>query len=70
MLIVGSKTSANTKRLVEIAKTSNKLVYHIESPAQLRKNWFTEVKKVGIAGGTSTPKWLIEDVIKKLSQKR
>ena len=66
MLIVGSKTSANTKRLAEIAKTSGKLVYHIESPAQLRKNWLSGVKKVGIAGGTSTPKWLIEEVINRL----
>lgn len=66
MLIIGSKTSANTKRLVEIAETSGKLVYYIESAAQLRKNWPPGIKKIGVASGTSTPNWLIEDIIKKL----
>lgn len=68
MLIIGSETSANTKRLAEIAKTGCKIVYHIESAVQLRKNWFMGVKKVGIAGGTSTPSWLIEEVIRKLKK--
>jgi len=66
LLIVGSKTSANTKRLVEIAKTSGKPVYHVENASQLRKKWLLGVNKIGIAGGTSTPDWLIEEVVKQL----
>ena len=66
MLIVGSKTSANTQRLAEIASNNGKLAYHIESAAQLKKEWFEGIKKVGIAGGTSTPSWLIEEIIEKL----
>ena len=66
MLIVGSKTSANTQRLAEIANNNGKLAHHIESVAQLKKEWFEGIKKVGIAGGTSTPKWLIKGVIQKL----
>ena len=68
MLIVGSKTSANTKRLVEIAQMSKKPVYHVENPGQLKRRWFFGIKKVGIAGGTSAPDWLIKDVIKKLKR--
>lgn len=67
MLIVGSKTSANTKRLEEIAKESGKRSYHVESDNQLQKEWFDGVKKVGIAGGTSTPGWLIKDVVNKIN---
>jgi len=66
MIIVGSKTSANTNKLAEVAKFSKKPVYHIEDASQLKKNWFAGIEKVGIAGGTSTPDWLIKDVIKKL----
>jgi len=68
MLIVGSKTSANTKRLVEIAKTSGKPVYHIENPDQLKEKWLSGVRKLGIATGTSTPDWSIKEVIKKLEK--
>jgi len=66
MLIIGSRTSANTKRLAEIIKSLGKKVYHIEGVSQLKKEWFNGIKKVGIAGGTSTPDWIIKDVIKKL----
>ena len=66
MLIVGSKTSANTQRLVEIAKTFSRPVYHIESANRLKSRWFKGVRAVGIAGGTSAPDWLIKDVIKKI----
>ena len=68
MLIVGSKTSANTKRLAEIAETNRKPVYHIKSASEFKKEWFSGIKKVGIAGGTSTPDWLIKEVINKLKQ--
>lgn len=66
VLIVGSKTSANTKRLVEIAKTSEKPVYHIENTKQLNKKWLKNIQKVGLATGTSTPDWLVKKIIKKL----
>lgn len=66
MLIVGSKTSANTTRLVEIAKASNTTVCHLESAKELKKDWFFGVKKIGLAGGTSTPDWLIKEVINKI----
>jgi 4-hydroxy-3-methylbut-2-enyl diphosphate reductase len=66
MLIVGSKNSANTKRLVEIAKEKQRQVHYIENAKELKKGWLLGIKKVGIAGGTSTPDWLIKKVIKKL----
>jgi len=66
MLVIGSKNSANTKRLVEISKELQKNTYQIENASQLKEEWFSGIKKVGIVGGTSTPEWLIKDVIKKL----
>lgn len=66
VLIIGSQTSANTKRLVKIAKENRKPVYQVENENQLKKEWFLNVQKVGIATGTSTPNWEIEKIINKL----
>ncbi|MFC1630027.1 4-hydroxy-3-methylbut-2-enyl diphosphate reductase [Patescibacteria group bacterium] len=66
MLIVGSKTSANTMKLAEVAKMCNNSVYHLESASQLKKSWLKGAKKVGLAGGTSTPDWLIQEVVQKI----
>lgn len=40
VLIIGSKTSANTKRLYQISKNINKKTYWIESAKNLKNNWF------------------------------
>ncbi|MCP4653746.1 MAG: 4-hydroxy-3-methylbut-2-enyl diphosphate reductase [Candidatus Omnitrophica bacterium] len=64
MVIIGSKTSANTKRLHEISKSINKCSYWIESKSQIKSNWFSQVKTVGITAGASTPDDTTSDVIK------
>lgn len=61
VVVVGGKTSANTKRLVEICR-GHKLTYHIENTAEIDKDWFAGVKRVGLTAGASTPDWVIEDV--------
>ena len=55
IIIIGSKTSANTKRLYQIARAINKNSYWINSPDELKKKWFRRVKSVGITAGASTP---------------
>jgi 4-hydroxy-3-methylbut-2-enyl diphosphate reductase len=66
ILIIGSKTSANTTRLKEIAENKKKPIYQVEEPEDLEKDWFSGIGKVGIASGTSTPIWQIRKIIKKL----
>jgi len=68
MLVVGGKNSANTKRLAEIGKSINENTYHIETSEEIIKKWLKGVKKVGISGGASTPKWLIDEAIKKIKK--
>lgn len=62
VIIIGSKTSANTKRLYEISKSLNSRSYWIQSKEDLNSRWFEGVGKVGITAGASTP----EDTIKKV----
>lgn len=63
MVIVGSKTSANTKRLYEISKSLNKRSFWIQSKYDIKAKWLRQVKSVGIAAGASTPDYTTKEVI-------
>jgi len=61
VLIVGSKKSANTKRLYEAAKKINKNSFWIMSE-KINKNHFRKFKSIGIIGGASTPVEVLETI--------
>jgi 4-hydroxy-3-methylbut-2-enyl diphosphate reductase len=66
MIIIGSRTSANTKRLYEISKFHNKRSYWIESSTEVNPKWFQGAKRVGIMAGASTPDNTTKKVIKRI----
>jgi 4-hydroxy-3-methylbut-2-enyl diphosphate reductase len=66
-LVVGSKNSANTKRLYSIAKKINRNTFWVNSAGDTNKEMFKKFKTVGIIGGASTPPETLEEVYKKLS---
>lgn len=68
MVVVGGKTSANTKHLAELAQTQGARAYHIEGPDELRPEWFDGVKVAGLMSGASTPGWLVDDVEHRMSE--
>jgi len=63
VIIIGSKTSANTRRLYEISKSLNKRSYWITSKKELKPGWFKNAKNVGVTAGASTPELTTQDVI-------
>jgi 4-hydroxy-3-methylbut-2-enyl diphosphate reductase len=63
MLVVGSKQSANTKRLYEISRSLNSSTYWIQSKSDIRPEWFSGATKVGITAGASTPDKSIDGVV-------
>lgn len=70
MLVVGSKTSANSKRLAQISKAICGSSRLINSADEINPEWFKasdrKIKIVGLSAGASTPDFLIEGAIVRL----
>ncbi|MDD5145625.1 MAG: 4-hydroxy-3-methylbut-2-enyl diphosphate reductase [Candidatus Pacebacteria bacterium] len=64
VLVIGSFTSANTQRLVEIVKKNKKSVWLVNSGKDLKKVDFKNISTLGIVSGTSVPDWEIEEIKK------
>jgi len=69
MIIIGSFTSANSKRLAELSSKRNENTFQVTCAAEIDLSWFKDdVNSVGISAGASTPDWIIESVIKKVKE--
>ncbi|MCR4580366.1 MAG: 4-hydroxy-3-methylbut-2-enyl diphosphate reductase [Treponema sp.] len=66
VLVVGGKSSANTKRLFQTATENCKYAAHIQSDKDIPQVFFT-LSSVGITAGASTPDQIIEKVEKALA---
>lgn len=68
MLVVGSRGSANTKRLAELCSAIVE-THHIEMAQEIDKSWLAKkVERVGITAGASTPDEVIDEVISELKR--
>jgi 4-hydroxy-3-methylbut-2-en-1-yl diphosphate reductase len=66
MIVVGGKNSANTTQLSHLCASLSVRTYHIETEVELRREWFENIRKVGITAGASTPDWIIRKVEKRI----
>ncbi len=69
VLVVGSKSSANSRRLARISEAICGRGILIGSALDIDPEWFAEgqkVQSVGISAGASTPDFLVEEVIERL----
>ncbi len=62
VVVVGSRSSANTKRLYQISRRINRKTYWVNSPGQISKEWFKGARSVGVTAGASTPESSIKEV--------
>jgi 4-hydroxy-3-methylbut-2-enyl diphosphate reductase len=63
VLIIGSFTSANSKRLSQLSSLRNSNSHQITGVKDICSDWFLNVESVGISAGASTPDNLIEEVV-------
>lgn len=70
VLVVGSTTSSNSKRLREVAEAYGSEAHLIMSPDEIRPEWKTHYKTVGISSGASTPEILVDAIVSALQDGR
>lgn len=63
MIIIGSKKSANTKRLFEISRSLNKRSWWVSSREEIKPSWFKGAQTVGVTAGASTPEYTIKEIL-------
>ena len=67
MIIIGSFTSANSKRLTQLSLERNKNTYQVTNETEIDVSWFEKnINSVGISAGASTPDRIINSVVKKV----
>ncbi|MHC4250459.1 MAG: 4-hydroxy-3-methylbut-2-enyl diphosphate reductase [Planctomycetota bacterium] len=70
VVVVGGRHSANTRRLAEVARSLGRPTFHVETADELASADFAGVSSVGVTAGASTPAWVTERVVERLSGMR
>lgn len=63
MVFVSGQKSSNGKVLYQVCKAVNDRSYIVSDPTDIKPEWFQSASSVGVSGATSTPMWLINDVV-------
>ncbi len=63
VLVVGSANSSNSRRLKEVAVTRGVDAYLIDNAGDIRADWLSGKKQIGITAGASAPEVLVQEVI-------
>jgi 4-hydroxy-3-methylbut-2-enyl diphosphate reductase len=66
VLVVGSRNSSNSKRLVERAEEQGKRGYLIDDESELNLDWFRGANTVLVTAGASAPEHLVQSLIARL----
>ncbi len=66
IVFVAGKMSSNGKVLFELCRSVNPRCYQINSASELLPEWFAGSASAGVCGATSTPKWLLEEVARRI----
>jgi len=66
MIVIGSFTSANSKRLTQLALERNPRSYQVTSAEDLDPDWFKDSEIIGISAGASTPDNIINEIVEKI----
>jgi 4-hydroxy-3-methylbut-2-en-1-yl diphosphate reductase len=68
VLVVGSQTSSNANRLVEVARSKGADAYLIDDETDLEAEWLEGHETVGLTAGASSPDVLVERVVARLAE--
>jgi 4-hydroxy-3-methylbut-2-en-1-yl diphosphate reductase len=63
VLVIGSRNSSNSNRLVEVARDFGADSYLIDNQSQVQEEWLEGKKVVGISSGASAPEELVQSLV-------
>jgi 4-hydroxy-3-methylbut-2-enyl diphosphate reductase len=62
LLVIGSRNSSNSNRLVETARSGGVAAHLIDDAGEIDERWFEHVSVVGVTSGASAPEKLVAEV--------
>jgi 4-hydroxy-3-methylbut-2-enyl diphosphate reductase len=62
LLVIGSRNSSNSNRLVEVARVGGVAAHLIDDETEIEEAWLDGVEVVGVTSGASAPEKLVERV--------
>jgi 4-hydroxy-3-methylbut-2-en-1-yl diphosphate reductase len=63
VLVIGSRNSSNSNRLVEVARDHGAASHLIDTESQVQEEWLEGVETVGITSGASAPEELVRRLV-------
>ena len=63
VLVIGSRNSSNSNRLVEVAREHGAASHLIDNEGQVREEWLDGMRVVGITSGASAPEELVQRLV-------
>jgi 4-hydroxy-3-methylbut-2-enyl diphosphate reductase len=63
VLVIGSRNSSNSNRLVEVARDHGAESHLIDNESQVREEWLQDKRVVGISSGASAPEELVQRLV-------
>ena len=66
VIVVGSPNSSNSNRLREVARNQGVSAHMVDDAAELRAEWISGARVVGVTAGASAPEVLVQRVIDRL----
>jgi 4-hydroxy-3-methylbut-2-enyl diphosphate reductase len=69
VLVVGSRNSSNSNRLVEVAREYGAASHLIDNQSQVLEEWLDGVGVLGITSGASAPEGLVQEVVDRFRER-
>jgi 4-hydroxy-3-methylbut-2-enyl diphosphate reductase len=63
MLVIGSRNSSNSLRLVEVARECGTDAHLIDQAGEVQEEWLQGARVVGISSGASAPENLVQELV-------
>lgn len=69
LLVIGSRNSSNSNRLVEVARLHGVAAYLFDQPDEIEPEWLEGVEAVGLTAGASAPEDLVQATVRWLTER-